>query len=110
MRQSRFSLVPELQQTLAERPTCTCGMQMWLSCLMPASQLGQELGVFECPVCERTEYTTVELESYRLKTRRSPDLAAETSPCVGGGKGIIPTYPIVLPFLAAANDAAAAHS
>jgi hypothetical protein len=55
--------------------------------------------VFECPVCERTEYTTVELENYRLKTRRSPDLAAETSPCVGGGKGLIPTYPIALALL-----------
>jgi hypothetical protein len=99
MRQSRFSFVPELQQTLAERPTCTCGMQMWLSRLMPASKPGQELRVFECPVCERTEYTTVELENYRLKTRRSPDLAAETSPCVGGGKGLIPTYPIALALL-----------
>jgi hypothetical protein len=52
-------------------------MQMWLSRLMPAKP-GQELRVFECPVCERTEYTT---------------------PCVGGGKGIIPTYPIVLALL-----------
>jgi hypothetical protein len=40
-------------------------MQMWLSRLMPTSKPGQELRVFECPVCERTEYTTVELENYR---------------------------------------------
>jgi predicted RNA-binding Zn-ribbon protein involved in translation (DUF1610 family) len=61
MPQFRFCVEPDLQQTLAARPTCTCGMQMWLSRLMPALKPGEELRVFECPVCGRTEHNIVDL-------------------------------------------------
>jgi hypothetical protein len=59
MRQSRFRFPETVLPTLAMRPSCPCGMQMWLSRVMPAEEPNWELRIFECPVCNHAEHVIV---------------------------------------------------